>query len=1240
MKGKKARVFSILLIAIFIQSSVLGVLPAKAAFAATTGITVNVTDSSNQNITSYTNGGGVSSNKILSSTNPVRLAADAKAKISYNLTNVTFSKYKFVAANNLTTLPAFPSDSAMTNIDMTESNTYEAYKDDIGVQNYLTTRLYDYKGKAGTANLTRDVSFGSPAFDVFTQKASSDSSNSNRFYNTYMNTYVTTNYDIGSTDGSNFYIGKRGDSSDACTKVYSNPVSTANSNTVNYNNSYYPKTKNAAWKALKVWGYFVPQTTGNYNLGAWSDDGAYGYLIVDKEKKEFVNDWSIAAPKDKYNTAAIHLIGADSGTPHYYPIYMEWYEGCPTQSSFVPEYKFNNGNFKAIPASELYSSKTTTPGDIAEAYFGDVSGISFPAQDGIYYIATKFKSSEGSGTTSGLYGPFIVDNTAPVINNLRVISNNTNNNKLAVAGNTLTVTFTASENLGGNPQILVNGFPTNGTITKDAQNNYTATVSIGSDSSVNTQKDKLVDGTIKLQIAHYSDLSNNAGSTTEDATVTYDITQPLATISYSQNPASVGTEVITATFPEPINSNDIEKISIDPAGSLNIDTANMTPSSDRKTWTYNYTVNADNGTTYKDGQAKVSLSSVHDAAGNISIAPTTNTTFIINTTKPTVSLTFSANPTSKGSELITATYSKSVGNAFTPQIAINQAGTNDLALTNMTQVGDNRTTWTYTYTVCENGTTTNGKTNVDGDAIVTLSPVEDTVGNKVAAPAVNKFVIDTIAPTFTITYTKDPVNAGIQVITATYVDASTIKSGETPSISIAQPGNALGSYDVTDVAMTPYGLSGKVWTYNYTVKADNGKTNKDGQATVTLSSIKDAAGNASIQEDKHFTIDTKAPTIDISAPSSDLTKNTSVTYTVTYTGANTVTLNSSNVSLVKTGTADGTVTESGTGNTRTVTVSNITGDGKLAIKIAAGTASDTAGNFALTATSGAFTVDNEAKAPTIDDPVMTDNIINKAEQDNVTISGSGEAGATATIKITDGVKTITKTANVSGNYPGSGDYSVIGIDVSGLEDGNLDISVTQKDGLGNVSAATTKTVEKDTAAPTITVPSYSEDTNKHITVAPTSDGATVVPASHVFTANGSYNFTATDPAGNSTMLTVTIDTIVPVIVAPSVSSLVVRQKSTKIITVTLPKLGQKGSKTNPSMYEKDSGLVVGDIKVRIKKGAQYIYTPTIKNGKLTVKAKNSTTKVGVVEIEVYCECDGVSIQNTKIPVQILPYGKN
>src|SRR5204862_1060631 len=70
-------------------------------------------------------------------------------------------------------------------------------------------------------------------------------------------------------------------------------------------------------------------------------------------------------------------------------------------------------------------------------------------------------------------------------------------------------------------------------------------------------------------------------------------------------------------------------------------------------------------------------------------------------------------------------------------------------------------------------------------------------------------------------------------------------------------------------------------------------------------------------------------------------------------------LSPANITLNTTGTATGSIGVSGTGTTtRTVTLSNITGDGTLGISLAAGTATGASGSAAAAGPSATFSVDN------------------------------------------------------------------------------------------------------------------------------------------------------------------------------------------------------------------------------------------------------------------------------------------
>lgn len=96
------------------------------------------------------------------------------------------------------------------------------------------------------------------------------------------------------------------------------------------------------------------------------------------------------------------------------------------------------------------------------------------------------------------------------------------------------------------------------------------------------------------------------------------------------------------------------------------------------------------------------------------------------------------------------------------------------------------------------------------------------------------------------------------------------------------------------------------------------------------------------------TVDITTPNPQIGSPSSTFSNYDDITYTVTYelpTGG-IVTLSDGDITINSTGDASATATVSGSGDTRTVTLSSLAGEGTLSISIAAGSATDAAGNVA------------------------------------------------------------------------------------------------------------------------------------------------------------------------------------------------------------------------------------------------------------------------------------------------------
>jgi Ca2+-binding RTX toxin-like protein len=167
-------------------------------------------------------------------------------------------------------------------------------------------------------------------------------------------------------------------------------------------------------------------------------------------------------------------------------------------------------------------------------------------------------------------------------------------------------------------------------------------------------------------------------------------------------------------------------------------------------------------------------------------------------------------------------------------------------------------------------------------------------------------------------------------------------------------------------------------------------------------------------------------------------------------------------------TVDVTVTDGSTNVTGQATVDasknwtvsglNVTGltEGQLDVSA---TQTDGVGNTSAEQTA-TVTYDADApSAPTIG-TVAGGNGINASKDEDVDISGTGEANATVDVTVTDGSTNVTGTATADGN----GDWTVSGLNVTGLTEGQLDVSATQTDGVGNTSAEQTATVTYDAAA--------------------------------------------------------------------------------------------------------------------------------------------------------------------------------
>lgn len=240
---------------------------------------------------------------------------------------------------------------------------------------------------------------------------------------------------------------------------------------------------------------------------------------------------------------------------------------------------------------------------------------------------------------------------------------------------------------------------------------------------------------------------------------------------------------------------------------------------------------------------------------------------------------------------------------------------------------------------------------------------------------------------FTIGFTDTAGNAGTAV-TATTNASSVVFDGTVPTlttVTLASNNAAAGWAKVGDTVTLAFTASETITTPTVSINGHvvtASHVGNDWTATYTLASgdaegavafsigFADVSGNSgtavsTTTNASTVTFDKTAPSISVGAPSELLTRNGPVSFTVTYSDANFSgsTLTAGEVTVTKTGSANGTVGVTGSGNTRTVTISDPTGDGNFGITVVAGTATDLAGNLASGSTASAtFEIDHTGPA--------------------------------------------------------------------------------------------------------------------------------------------------------------------------------------------------------------------------------------------------------------------------------------
>lgn len=226
-------------------------------------------------------------------------------------------------------------------------------------------------------------------------------------------------------------------------------------------------------------------------------------------------------------------------------------------------------------------------------------------------------------------------------------------------------------------------------------------------------------------------------------------------------------------------------------------------------------------------------------------------------------------------------------------------------------------------------------------------------------------------------------------------------------------------------------------SYTFTVKATNAKGD----------SVASSASSAVIPN---------LLTPSLSAPTATLVKaGGSVAYTVSYTGADIVTLANADVTVITTGNASATAAVTGSGTaTRTVTLSGLTGDGTVGISIKAGTASAASGaiNAAPSLASATFTVDNTAPALVINPATLPDGT--KTSSNTLSITGSASDAS--------GVQSVSVNGGTPLTLTGGAFNTAITLAL-----GSNTVTVVATDNAGNTTSDT-RTIVYDNVAPALT----------------------------------------------------------------------------------------------------------------------------------------------------------------------------
>ncbi len=638
---------------------------------------------------------------------------------------------------------------------------------------------------------------------------------------------------------------------------------------------------------------------------------------------------------------------------------------------------------------------------------------------------------------------------------------------------TLTMTFSEpmtdfiSLDDGGSSSTITNANVSNEQVNNDGSV-YTYTVT------------PIKEGDVTITFSNF-DAVDRAGTgiaANKTLTVDYDITAPTVSITTASTDPTSGAFTATFTFSEDVTGFEAGDIAVSNGAASNFLATSAT------VYTATITPVADGSTT-----VDVAADKATDAAGNGN-AVATQLSVTNDETKPTVTITASADPTS-GAFTATFTFSEDVTGFTSDDISVGNGAASNFSATSAT---------VYTATITP---VTDGAVTID----VAADKAEDAAGNSNMAATQLSVTNDETQPTVTISSDANDPQSG--AFTATFTFSEDVTGFTSDDISVGN--GTAGNFSTT---------SATVYTATITPVTD-------GEVTIDVAADKaeDAAGNSNTAATQLSVInDETQPTVTISSDAND---PQSGAFTATFTFSEDVTGFTSDDISVGNGAASNFNATSTTVYTATITPG---AEGAVTIDVAADKAQDAAGNSNTAATQ--LSVTNDETRPTV----------------TITASADPTSGAfTATFTFSEDVTgfasdDISVGNGTAGNFNATS-ASLYTATITPSAEGAVTIDVAADKavdaaGNGNI-AAVQLSVMNDETQPTVTITSKTNNpTNQSFDVVITfSEDVTGFAIDDITVGNGAAsNFSATSTAEYMATITPSADGAVTVDIAADKAS--------------------------------------------------------------------------------------------------------